>query len=179
MRFLPFLAFIAVPLMELVILIKVGEIIGIGATILLVITTAVIGVSLLKRQGLAALGRARETVESGEFPVESVVDGACLLVAGAFLLTPGLLTDTVGFLLLVPALRRALAHWLFNKFSFTGQAHGGPFDSDSSSAPRQDGASASPGPVIEGEFEDIDNHTPERDEGPPRGKNDKHSPWRK
>lgn len=179
MRFLPFLAFIAVPLLELVILIKVGEIIGIGATILLVISTAVIGVSLLKRQGLAALGRARETVEAGEFPVESVVDGACLLVAGAFLLTPGLLTDTVGFSLLVPGIRRALARWLFNKFSFSSHVQGHGFDADAGSAPRHDGATTSPGPVIEGEFEDIDESGPGSNKDPSHGNNSKPSPWRK
>ncbi len=179
MRFLPFLAFIAVPLLELVILIKVGEIIGIGATILLVISTAVIGVSLLKRQGLAALGRARETVEAGEFPVESVVDGACLLVAGAFLLTPGLLTDTVGFSLLVPGLRRALARWLFNKFSFSSHVQGHGFGEGASSAPRHDGTTTSSGPVIEGEFEDIDDSGSESNKDPSDGNNSKPSPWRK
>jgi UPF0716 protein FxsA len=179
MPFLPFLIFIVVPLIELMLLIKVGEIIGVLATILLVIATAVIGVSLLKRQGLAAMGRARETLEAGEFPVESVVDGACLLVAGAFLLTPGLLTDTVGFSLLIPGLRRALARWLFNKFSFSGQVSGGSHGAGAGSAPRQDGANPSQGPVIEGEFEDVDETAAEISTDTSPGENGKSSPWRK
>jgi UPF0716 protein FxsA len=179
MRFLPFLLFIAVPLVELTLLIKVGEIIGIGATILLVVSTAVIGVSLLKRQGLAAMARARETVEAGEFPIESVVDGACLLVAGAFLITPGLLTDTVGFSLLIPALRRSLARWLFNKLTSSGQLHPGGFGAGPGGAPQQDDAAHPQGPVIEVEYEDIDAPGPESPKDTGKSTNGKSSPWRK
>jgi len=178
MKLLPLLLFVAVPLAELAILIKVGEIIGVGATIILVISTAVIGVSLLKRQGLAALARARETVEAGEFPVESVVDGACLLVAGAFLLTPGLLTDTVGFSLLVPGVRRNLARWIFSKFSGAGHVRSDTFGADPHGAPRQDGAEPSRGPLIEGEYEDIDGEDPVSQNKAGKGSNGKSSPWR-
>ena len=178
MRFLPFGLFIAVPLLELALLIKVGEIIGIGATIVLVISTAVIGVSLLKRQGMAALARARDVVESGEFPVESVVDGACLLVAGAFLLTPGLLTDTVGFSLLIPGLRRSLARWLFKKFTGSGHVQGEGFRPNPRAAPRQDDATPSGGPMIEGEYEDIGESRPDRQNGADESAGGKPSPWR-
>ena len=178
MKILPLLLFVAVPLLELAILIKVGEIVGVGATIVLVISTAVIGVSLLKRQGLAALARARETVEAGEFPVESVVDGACLLVAGAFLLTPGLLTDTVGFSLLVPGVRRTLARWLFSKFLGSGPVHPDNFGAKPHGPPRQDGAEPSPGPLIEGEYEDIDHKESGSQSKASKGSNGKSSPWR-
>ena len=179
MRFLPFLIFIVVPLVELTILFKVSDVIGIGATILLVISTAVIGVSLLKRQGLAAIRRARETLDSGEFPVESVVDGACLLVAGAFLLTPGLLTDTVGFSLLIPGLRRSLARWLFNKFSGSTHFHTEGFGPTPGNGPNHGGPPPSSGTVIEGEFEDVDvSKSPEtkNEDGSTGGKS---SPWSK
>ena len=174
---MPFLLFILVPLAELAILIKVGEIIGIGATILLVISTAVIGVSLLKRQGLAALSRARASIDQGEFPVESVVDGACLLVAGAFLLTPGLITDALGFSLLVPPVRLALARWAFNKFSASGNIQVDVTGADA--PPRQQDAPASKGPVIEGEYRE----TGDGDDAPEnetRSEEDRgSSPWRK
>lgn len=114
------LLFIGVPLAEIAVFIQVGERISIGATIALVILTAVIGVALLKRQGIAALARAREATDKGELPVESVVDGICLLVAGAFLLTPGFITDTAGFLLLVPALRHGMARRIFSKIRESG-----------------------------------------------------------
>lgn len=183
MRLFFLLLFMAVPLIELALLIKVGDIIGVLPTIVLVIATAVIGVSLLKRQGLAALDKARNTLEAGDFPVESVVDGACLLVAGAFLLTPGLITDTAGFLLLVPGFRRGIAHWLFGKLVSSGNIHVSTYGSGSRGGPGDgpDGASgAGPGPVIEGEFEDVDEREPkagERRSGPsgPSGK----SPWRR
>lgn len=183
MRLFFFLLFIAVPLAELALLIKVGEVIGVGATILLVIATAVIGVALLKRQGLAALDKARSTVEAGDFPVESVVDGVCLLVAGAFLLTPGLITDTAGFLLLVPALRRGLAHWLFGKIIASGDVHvrtfggGGSGPGPRDRGPEKDGGRR--GPVIEGEAEELGGDTKESDALPPgRDRRNKSSPWR-
>lgn len=177
MRLFFLLLFIAVPLIELALLIKVGEIIGILPTILLVIATAVIGVSLLKRQGLAALTKARTTVEAGEFPIESVVDGVCLLVAGAFLLTPGLLTDTVGFTLLVPAFRRNLAKWLFDRLVGSGTIDVKTFRSGGP-GPRGTPPEG-PGPVIEGEFTDLGESS---DDDTPAGRkpgSSKSSPWRR
>lgn len=183
MRFLPLLLFIAVPLAEIAILIKLGEVIGIGATILLVIGTAVLGVSLLKRQGLAALSRARSAMDAGEFPVESVIDGACLLIAGAFLLTPGLLTDTVGFSLLVPAFRLSLARWIFDKFKKSDSIHFSTFESGPGTGHGTPGPGSSPlrgqDRVIEGDFKDLDEQP--SDEEPPQAKSadPKSSPWRK
>lgn len=101
--------FIAVPLVELGLLIQLGKYVGVLATIGIVIATAVIGTALLRRQGFAVLARASDAIQAGRAPVEPVVEGLFLLVAGAFLLTPGLLTDTVGFLLLVPPVRHAIA----------------------------------------------------------------------
>ncbi len=172
------LLFIVVPIIELAILIKVGEIIGVIPTILLVISTAVIGVSLLKRQGIAALDGARQSLEAGKFPVDSVVDAACLLVAGAFLLAPGLLTDTLGFLLLVPSLRRGVAHWLFDRLVASGNVHFQDFNTDGG-GPRQDGAPSAGGHTIETEYEDLDRSdaAPDRE---PRGISDhRDSPWGK
>ena len=154
MRLLPFLLFIAVPLAEIAVFIKVGEIIGLLWTIFLVILTAVVGVALLKQQGLATLSRAQEALDAGRLPVDSVLDGVCLLVAGAFLLTPGLITDTAGFLLLVPAFRRGLARWAFEKLRKHGSIHVQTFGSgpDAGPDPSQRGA----GPVIDGDFERVD-----------------------
>jgi len=187
MRLLPLLLFILVPLAELAILIKVGDVIGIGATILLVIGTAVLGVSLLKRQGLAAIERARSSVDAGEFPVESVVDGVCLLIAGAFLLTPGLLTDTVGFSLLIPAFRLKLAHWIFNKFKDSDGVQFSTFGTGPDMGPGMgQGAPGAPprspdqrDGIIDGEFEDMDDEPPENKLTGPDASDPKSSPWRK
>ncbi len=103
--------FIIVPLVEIAILIQLGKAIGLMATIALVILTAIIGTTILRSQGLAVLTRANDALEAGRIPVDSVVDGVFLLLAGAFLLTPGLITDAVGFAFLIPPFR----HWLATK----------------------------------------------------------------
>ena len=100
--------FLAVPILEIYLLIQVGEVIGAGWTILLVVLTAVIGVWLLRIQGLSTLSRAQQKLQENELPAREILEGMALVVAGAFLLTPGFFTDTVGFLLLFPPTRIAL-----------------------------------------------------------------------
>lgn len=173
MKFLVLLAFVAIPLAEIAVFIKVGEFIGIVATVALVILTAVIGVALLKQQGLIAFERARRSIDAGELPIESVIEGVCLLVAGAFLLTPGLITDTVGFLLLVPALRQGFAAWLLAKAREAGSLHvwtGRPAQDRDRGRPPPDG-------VIEGEYEEVEPASPPAK--PPKTGDGTQSPWRK
>jgi len=188
MRLLLFLMFIAVPLIELALLIKIGEVIGVLATVGLVIVTAVIGVSLLRMQGVMALRKAQESLQAGRPPIDSVVEGVCLLVAGAFLLTPGLLTDAVGFLLLVPQIRSAIARWAFAKLQQSGQMDirtfggpGGPRRPPPGPAPEPGAAPSGrqpPGPVIEGEYTETESEPEEAGkEKPPTGSGE--SPWRK
>lgn len=178
MRLLPFLLFIAVPLAEIAVFIKVGEIIGLLWTILLVILTAIVGVALLKQQGLATFARAQEALDAGRLPVDSVLDGVCLLVAGAFLLTPGLITDSAGFLLLVPAFRRALARWAIEKLSKHGSIQvktfgGGP-------DPGADRPGRGEGPVIDGNYVRVDDNEDRSKADRRKGtgkKPDRRSPW--
>ncbi|HID48381.1 MAG TPA: FxsA family protein [Chromatiales bacterium] len=106
------LLFLLVPLIEIYFLIKVGDVIGAGWTVFLVVFTAVVGVWLLRVQGLGTLYRVQASLEQGELPATAMLEGMLLLVAGALLLTPGFVTDTIGFLLLVPPLRHRLAAWL-------------------------------------------------------------------
>jgi UPF0716 protein FxsA len=100
------LLFLAVPLVEIFLLIQVGSVIGAGWTVLLVVVTAVIGVNLLRMQGISTLRRVQEEAMRGELPAVSMLEGLVLLFAGALLLTPGFFTDALGFLLLIPGLRR-------------------------------------------------------------------------
>lgn len=182
MKFLILLLFIAVPLAEIAVFIKVGEIIGIGATVALVILTAIIGVALLKRQGLAAMARAQKSIDAGELPVDSVVDGVCLLVAGAFLLTPGLITDTAGFLLMIPGFRRGLAHRVFAKIRESGNLDVRTFGSGGRpGSPHSGHGDTSGGSVIDGDFEDVTGEETGRSgpKSPPRRPLDGPSPWRK
>ena len=105
--------FLTVPLAEIYVFLQVGESIGIGSTIAVVVLTAVTGAALMRAQGLATLMRVQKTMARGGLPATELLEGAFLLVAGALLLTPGFLTDTVGFLCLVPALRRYFIQMLF------------------------------------------------------------------
>ncbi|MDH3218168.1 MAG: FxsA family protein [Gammaproteobacteria bacterium] len=97
--------FLVVPIIEIYLLIQVGQVIGAGWTILLVVLTAVIGVWLLRIQGLSTLTRAQQKLRENELPATEILEGMGLVVAGALLLTPGFFTDAIGFLLLFPPAR--------------------------------------------------------------------------
>ena len=99
------LLFTIVPLIELYLLIKIGGIIGVVPTIAIVIGTGVLGAWLARWQGLAVLRRISDEVAAGRLPTDALIDGLLILVAAAVLLTPGLLTDSLGFVLLVPPSR--------------------------------------------------------------------------
>lgn len=103
------LIFILVPVTELYLLLKLGSYIGLGWTVLLILSTAAVGMTLLRSQGLATLFRAGERMRNGEIPMQELAEGFLLALAGALLITPGLLTDVVGFTLLAPVARRIFA----------------------------------------------------------------------
>ena len=102
------LAFIIVPVAEIALFIVVGQHIGLWLTLAGILITAVLGATLLRHQGLHTLQEAQARLSRGEAPVRQLFDGLCLFVAGAFLLTPGFLTDILGFILLVPGFRQIL-----------------------------------------------------------------------
>lgn len=102
------LLFIGLPLIELYVLIQVGSEIGAFSTILLAILTAVIGVWIVRYQGFGVLRRVRDLLDRGEVPAIELLNGALILVAGLCLILPGFITDSLGFLLLIPPLRRVL-----------------------------------------------------------------------
>ncbi len=108
MRFL-FIFFILVPLIEMMLLFEVSDRIGGFPTLALVVATAVIGVQILKRQGFATLTRANQRLQSGQIPAQEIVEGMLLAAAGALLLTPGFVTDAIGFILLTGPLRRPIS----------------------------------------------------------------------
>ena len=99
------LLFTIVPLIELYLLITIGGVIGVVPTIAIVIGTGVLGAWLARWQGLTVLRRISDEMAAGRLPTDALIDGLLILVAAAVLLTPGLLTDTLGFVLLVPASR--------------------------------------------------------------------------
>jgi len=118
-------------------------VIGAVPTIALVVFTAVVGVWLLRLQGLATLQRVQVALDRGELPTVAMLEGAVLLVCGALLLTPGFFTDLVGFAGLVPALRQRLVLAFLERGLFTVQSPDGPRnETRRSGSPR----------VIEGEY---------------------------
>ncbi len=120
--------FVAAPLVELAILIKVGAQIGVLPTIGLCLLTAALGSALVRSQGSEVLRTLRRQLDLGRLPVEEAFSGICILVAGILLLTPGFVTDALGFLLLVPAFRRALYRRLRAHFDVVAVGgRGSPF----------------------------------------------------
>jgi UPF0716 protein FxsA len=111
------LLFIAVPLIELAILLKLGSVFGLLPTIALVIVTGVAGASLARSQGLRVLLQIRQELAAGQVPVGKLMDGLIILIAGALLLTPGLLTDLVGLTVLLPGPRDFVKRQLGRRLS--------------------------------------------------------------
>jgi len=153
MFFLVLCAMIGVPVLEIAVFIEIGGRIGLWPTIATVILTAVLGTALLRQQGLVALKSAQKSLEKGDFPVREVFDGLCLLVAGALLLTPGFVTDGMGFLLFLPPVRVLIGAWAWNYLIRHGRIdiHAG---AGGWAEPEKGGDGA--GPVIDGEFDVVD-----------------------
>jgi len=112
-----FLAFTLIPFIELYLLIELGTTIGPLNTLLLVILTGAVGAYLARLQGLGAIMRVRARLQQGETPAEELLDALIIFVAGIVLLTPGLLTDIAGLLLLFPTTRLHFKIWLRRKFN--------------------------------------------------------------
>ncbi len=108
--------FIIVPAVELGLLIQVGTVLGTWPTVALIVFTGILGAYLARLQGLSVLGRAQQQMSRGELPAGSLADGVMILVASALLVTPGILTDALGFSLLVPALRNRIKSVVLERF---------------------------------------------------------------
>lgn len=110
------LLFIALPAVELALLLEIGQRIGTLETLFLIVATGVLGATLARRQGLRVLARVQERLAQGEMPADSLVDGLLILVASALLVTPGVITDAVGFLCLVPRFRALVKRIVVRRF---------------------------------------------------------------
>jgi len=169
------LILIALPLIEIAVMIKVGQWIGFWPAFGLVVATFMVGSLVLGRSGLTSALKVREALERGEPPVAAMVDSALVVVAAILLMTPGYIADLVGAALLIPPIRRGLAHAaLRNAFvqgdirvqrgSFEERKPAGSAGPDRDARPGVDTA----GPVIEGEFERLDER-PVNQRGPQDG----------
>jgi len=110
------LCFTLIPAIELAVLIKVGTFIGVGNTLFLIFLTGVLGATLARLQGFAVYLRIQASLQQGLMPTEEMLDGLMILVGGIVLLTPGFITDILGFLLLAPWTRQLIKTWLRKKF---------------------------------------------------------------
>jgi len=145
------IAMIGVPIAEIAVFIEVGEKVGLGTTLAVVVITAIMGTALLRQQGFSVLARAQASLQENRFPIDELFDGLCLLFAGALLLTPGFVTDTVGFLLFTPPVRRLLRGWGKKFLVRRGQVHMGNGAYSGTDEPRH-----GDGPVIiDGDFEEV------------------------
>ena len=167
--FLPFLL-LAIPILEISIFIMVGDIIGLWPTLGMILVTAFLGTLLLRHQGFQLLREAQEKTKANQMPGRALVHGVMLVVAGIFLLTPGFVTDSCGFLLFIPPIRDGIWAFLKSRISFqtiTPHGHaeqgGNPFGADNGAgtpdSPKQ-------GPVIDLEETEF-------------GPTDPKSPWNK
>ncbi|AOE50838.1 FxsA family protein [Kangiella sediminilitoris] len=106
---------------EIYVLIGVGGVIGTAPTVFLVLLTGVIGISMLRQQGFSVFARLQEKMQQGQPPAQEMVEGVLLIIAGAFLITPGFITDIIGFLWLIPQTRVYFARLLIKKGTFKVQ----------------------------------------------------------
>ncbi len=173
------LVFAAVPFLEIAVLIKVGQAIGFWPTLMLVLMSAMLGAYVIYEQGFQVMRRTLDVMQRGKPPLAPVVDGLFILLGGALLIVPGFISDVAGIALLVPRLRRRFAAWSLRRLVRSSEVRGFFFGERASARPggqpgtgdhRDNGrASAAPrppagdGPIIEGEFQRLDERTMDAD----------------
>lgn len=151
------LAVLLLPIAEIAGFILVGGAIGLWPTLLLVVLSAVAGMAVLRSRALLTLPQFQEAIAAGGDPMAPIAHGALVMLAGALLLVPGFLTDILGLLLLVPAVRRLVLRWASSRVSVSMTTTGMP--------PRQ----RNRGPAIEAEYEVVQDDVPPSQRG--------HSGW--
>lgn len=120
-----FFLFLAMPIIEIFLLIQIGSAIGAWTTIAIVIITAVLGTWMLRQQGMATLNKARGKMSGGQLPAFEMMEGMALGVGGALLLTPGFVTDAIGFACLIPVTRKLLIGFLSRRVNLVSMSAGG------------------------------------------------------
>lgn len=162
MRSFPIFAtlFLVIPILEIYFLIKVSDIIDVFPTIILVILTAVIGAGLLRQQGISTLARLQQNMGQGKIPAQELIEGVLLAVGGALLMTPGFITDTIGFLCLIPFSRTFIAQAIMkrsaDKLKAGVNAQMGGFTYSS----YEEHQTQSNPDIVEGEFTEVEENPP-------------------
>lgn len=152
-----FLLFVLMPIIEIYVIIQVGSNIGVLPTIALVVLTAVIGTAMLRAQGIATLQRFQGNLAQGQLPAQELMEGIVLLIGGALLLTPGFVTDAIGFMCLVPMTRQMMIKMVMKhgQMRVAGfQQHHYHYDADPNA--HQGSRNARQHETIDGEFRRVD-----------------------
>lgn len=152
-----FALFLIVPLIEISLFITVGGWLTLWPTLGLVLLTGIIGTALMRWQGMQVLAELRGDMGQIRDPLSPLAHGALIVVAGLLLLTPGFFTDAIGFLLMVPAVRRAVIAWAGSRMRLQGFVLRERGYAEESGGPVREGAR---GPVIDGEFHELDEVPP-------------------
>lgn len=152
------LALIALPILEMALLIRTGQAIGFWPTLGLVVAAAVIGGAIMSRQGISVARRTQEAVAQGRPPVGPVLDGAFLLLAGVLLIWPGFLTDAMALVLVIPPSRRKVARWCIRRLAERAHVQVKVYEARSGgergpAGPAPGSGAQVGGPVIEGDFQ--------------------------
>jgi UPF0716 protein FxsA len=167
------LLFIALPIIELVVLIKIGAAIGALDTIGLMILSAIVGTALVRAQGLTVLGRVRDSLARDIFPAKAMFDGLCLLAAGILFIIPGFVTDAIGLVLVLPPVRALLRTLIWRHLAARGETRVWVNGEEVTPRPpqgpdgRTGGRPDKSDRIIEGSWHEVDNDRLE-DRGPRR-----------
>jgi UPF0716 protein FxsA len=153
MRLAVLLFLVALPFLEIGLLIKLGGVIGGWQTFAIVIGTAILGGALIVQNGFNSAVRVQQSVQRGELPLAPMMDSALVVTSGVLLITPGPIGDCLGLVLLIPPLRRFLIARMSNRFFGPGEVGAAQARSGSQEDPAQAARPAGDGPIIEGEFQ--------------------------
>ncbi|MDC0116143.1 FxsA family protein [Octadecabacter sp.] len=148
------LLFIGIPLLEITLFIQVGGIIGLGWTLAIVVSTAILGAWMVRSQGAQAMMNLRGSLSRLQDPTEHLANGAMILFSGALLLTPGFFTDFIGFALLVPAVRTVVYTFISTRMKVQS------FQMGPKDQPRGQAQPSRGDQVIDGDFQEVDPNNP-------------------
>ena len=150
------LGLLALPLLEIALLIRAGQKLGLWPVMAIIIGTGILGIAVFARQRLAVVRGVMNAVNEGKPPLAPVLNGAFLVLAGGLLFSPGLICDAVGLLLLIPPIRRLVARWTVSRLLRDAEIHVATYGDGRLTPGEREG-----GPIIEGEFERLGERRPD------------------
>lgn len=152
MQFVLFILFVVMPIVEITVLVQVGQQIGAAPTIGLVILTALVGSGLVRRQGINTFAKAQQKMATGELPGQELVAGFMILAAGIFLVTPGFVTDALALAMLLPVVQRPVGRWILSRVAHSKNVQFSFFGAQQNASQHEFRQQNKNGDVYEGEY---------------------------